>query len=235
MFICFKDSKIYYEVQGQGDATVFLCGWGYGSDAIKPLARNVKGKKVLIDFPMFGKSDALMEDWALLDYVNLVYAILRKENIMRAKIVGHSFGGKVAILLSAKYNITESLVLLCSAGIKPRFSPRKTFAVWRYKLAKAHGKDVSGFGSADYLALPQNAKKTFVEIVNTHIEDACKYVRCPTLIIAGKNDDATPLYMQKKMRRLIKHATLKIFDGGHFVWLDDWGVVQTLSRFLEET
>ena len=235
VFICFKGSKIFYEVQGTGEATVFLCGWGYGSEAIKPLARIVKGKKVFIDFPMFGKSEGLKEDWALLDYADFVYAILRKENISRAKIVGHSFGGKVAILLSAKYNITESLALVCSAGIKPRFSPRKTLAVWRYKLAKRRGKDVSGYGSADYLALPQNAKKTFAMIVNTHIEDACKDVKCKTLIIAGKTDDATPMYMQKKLHRLIKNSTLVAFDGGHFVWLDDWGAVQTLSRFLEET
>ena len=235
VFICFKSSKIFYEVQGEGEATAFLCGWGYGSDAIKPLARGVAGKKIFIDFPMFGKSEGLKEDWALLDYADLVYAILRKENISRAKIVGHSFGGKVAILLSAKYNITESLALVCSAGIKPRFSPRKTLAVWRYKFAKKRDKDVSGYGSADYLALPPNAKKTFVEIVNTHIKDACKNVRCPTLIIAGKTDDATPLYMQKQLHRLIKNSTLKVFKGGHFVWLDDWGVAQTLSRFLEGT
>lgn len=235
MFITFKKSKVFYQVEGTGSATVFLCGWGYGSEAIKPLARGIGGKKVFIDFPMFGKSEALAEDWALLDYANLVIQILRQENITRAKIVGHSFGGKVAILLSSKYNITESLVLVCSAGIKPRFSARKTIAVWRYKFAKLRGKDVSGFGSGDYRALPQNAKKTFVGIVNTHIEDACKNVLCPTLVLAGKTDDATPLYMQKKLARLIKNAKLLAFDGGHFVWLDDWRVVGAISGFLEGT
>ena len=42
-----------------------------------------------------------------------------------------------------------------------------------------------------------------------------------TLIINGKLDAETPLYMAKKLNKNIKNSTLKVFEEcGHFCFLD---------------
>ena len=237
MFYCFKGSRIFYEIEGSGTPTVFLCGWGYGSEVIKPLSKGVSGKKIFIDFPMFGKSEGLKEDWTLEDYENLVLEILKKEKIEKSGFVGHSFGGKVAISLAGKYNICKRLVLVASAGVKPRKSLAVRLKILRFKLAKKLGKNLEGFGSEDYKNLPQNAKKTFTNVVNCHVEAFAKNISAETLIVAGKTDKATPLFMHKRLKSLIKNSSLLLADAGHYVWVDAPAVKLQISGFLnkEET
>ena len=234
MFYCFKDSRIFYEVEGSGTPTVFLCGWGYGSEVIKPLGRGVKGKKIFIDCPMFGKSEGLKEDWTLEDYEALVLGILKKEKIEKSGFVGHSFGGKVAISLAGKYNICKRLVLVASAGVKQKKSLGTRLKILRFKLAKKFGGNLEKFGSLDYQALPQSAKKTFTNIVNTHIENFASSICCQTLILSGKQDKDTPLFMQKKLNRLIHGSKLVVVDAGHYVWVDCPSVLNTMQNFLND-
>lgn len=237
MFYCFKGSQIYYEVEGIGTATVFLCGWGYDSQVLKPLSKGVKGKRVFIDFPMFGQSEGLKEDWTLLDYETLVLEILKKEKIEKCNFVGHSFGGKVAICIAGKYNICKRLVLVASAGIKPKKSLSVRLKILRFKLAKKLGKNLEKFGSKDYQNLPQNAKKTFTNVVNSHIESFAQNIGAESLIVAGKRDKDTPLFMHKKLAKLIKNSVFLVVDAGHYVWVDAPTVKLQIFGFLnkEET
>lgn len=76
-------------------------------------------------------------------------------------------------------------------------------------------------GSSDYLALPENMRKTFVSIINTYLEDYAKIMSVKTLIIWGEKDDDTPLYMAKRLNRLIKNSRLEIIQqAGHFSFID---------------
>lgn len=237
MYIIFKNSRIFYEVVGNGEKiTTFLCGWGYDSSLLKPLGRYLtEEKQVYIDFPNTGKSEDVKCDWNVQDYAELVLEILNKENISSTKIIAHSFGGKVAILLASKYNIVESLVLLASAGIKPKFSLKTKIKILRFKYAKKHNKSIQKFGSEDYKNLPINARKTFVQIVNFHIDFLCEKIRCRTLIIAGKKDKDTPLYMQKKLHKNIKNSRLVVFNAGHYVWTENIKkVMNEINKFLTE-
>ena len=63
----------------------------------------------------------------------------------------------------------------------------------------------------------------FVTVVNDFLEKEARKITAETLLVWGKKDDATPLYMAKKYNKLIHGSGLVIVkDAGHFSYLDDF-------------
>ena len=91
-------------------------------------------------------------------------------------------------------------------------------------------------GSSDYRALDPECRSTFVSVVNTFLEEYCYQIKAPTLIIFGKQDEVTPLYMAKRLNKLIKNSTLEVVEhAGHFCFEDrPIKIVELLSKFLKE-
>ena len=63
---------------------------------------------------------------------------------------------------------------------------------------------LKGFGSAEYKRLSPIMQKSYVKIVNEHLNGEYKSVKNQTLIIFGENDRETPLYMAKKIKKYVK-------------------------------
>ena len=64
-------------------------------------------------------------------------------------------------------------------------------------------------------------RQTLVKVVNEDLCDLMPNVKCPTLLIWGKNDDATPLSDGEKMEKLMPEAALVKFEGaGHYSFLE---------------
>lgn len=225
MFFSYGGINVFYKRHiGFGVPVVLLHGWGGSNvsfsgayDYLCGLNRDV----IAIDFPGFGSSDFPPPEWGIDDYALCVNELVRLLKLRKATLVGHSFGGRVALCL-ASYEWIEGIMLVDSAGLKPRFSLKKTYRVWRYKRAKRKGKDLTSFGSLDYLMLSQSMKSVFVRIVNTHLDDRLKSISCPVLIVWGKRDKDTPLYMARKLKRKIKGSTLIFLEGGHFAYAEDY-------------
>ena len=62
------------------------------------------------------------------------------------------------------------------------------------------------------------------KIVNTteNFKDKIKNIKNETLLIFGKNDKATPVWMGKKWNRYIAKSRLIIYkNAGHFCYIDD--------------
>ncbi len=72
-------------------------------------------------------------------------------------------------------------------------------------------------GSADYNNATPVMRATLVKIVNEDSEPFMPLVKCPTLLIWGDLDTATPLSDAKRMEELISDAGLVVCEGaGHF-------------------
>lgn len=265
MEIMFKGTKIYYEIIGSGEELfVFLHGWGANLDFMKNLMFSV-GKDnscLLIDFPPFGKSEEPLQSWSLSDYVDLTAKIIfeaqnqlqnnekeqdiislenKKKTQIKAvsAIFAHSFGGRVAIkgLAEAKLE-SKRLILLSSAGIKPKFSLKTRLKISRYKFLKKIGsKKAEKFGSSDYKILSPVMKQTFSKIVNEDLSLYCPKIKAKTLIIFGENDKETPPYMAKKLNKLIPNSKLYLIKGaGHFAYIQNAAqVVPIIYSFLKFT
>lgn len=217
--------------KGNNNKTVLLLhGWGGSLNSFRALEMSLAQSgysTITLDFPGFGGSDLPKENWELKDYVQIVVELLNAEQIEKVSIVCHSFGGRVAILLASMYpEFIEKLVLVDVAGIKPKFSLIKTFKVWKYKCLKKLKnigivkRDLSNYGSADYKAMPSELKPVFNRIIMQDLSNCAKKIQAPTILIWGKQDKDTPLYMAKKLNKLIKDSAIITFDGGHFAYLN---------------
>lgn len=230
--------EVFYKGSGGVEnAIVLLHGWGASSGAMDGiynyLCRN--GKSVYaIDFPGFGNSDEPPEDWGVYDYADCAQFVIESLGLVKPVAVGHSFGGRVALILAARKKVSK-IVLADSAGLKPKISLKKRLAIRRYKAAKRKGKQTENAGSDDYRALSPSMRKVFVRVVNTHLNSLLPRIDVPALIFWGKEDKDTPPYMARKLNKGIKDSGLIMLDGaGHFAYAERHDVFNAAVRAFTE-
>jgi len=208
---------------------LLLHGWGSKGELMMPIAYRLKGYKYIVpDFYGFGNSLHPNYPLELADYANGVLDILKKERVDRAIFICHSFGGRVGCFIASRYkSLVEKLVLCDSAGIKPKRHVNYYIKIWFYRIRKKLGLNTDKCGSTEYRELSPFMKKTFVNVVNYDQKKEIINIDSPTLIVWGKKDKTTPMYMARKFRRLIKNSHLVVLSGaGHFAYADD------LDRFI---
>ena len=79
-------------------------------------------------------------------------------------------------------------------------------------------------------------RATMSRLVNTDLRPVMPDISCPTLLIWGSNDTATPLSDAKQMEKLIPDAGLVAFPGcGHYSFLDNpVQFAAVLNSFLDK-
>ena len=235
-----------------GDAPiVILHGWGAHIEAVGPILAALDGASdvVALDLPGFGESDPPPAAWDAGDYARFVKEFLDQLGIESAHFVGHSHGGRVAIVLASEdHDRVERLLLVDAAGIRPK---RR----WRYRrrvaVAKL-GRAVAAVGGApgrrlqermrarvasrDYLDASETMRGTFRAVIAEDLTDRLPRISAPTLLVWGENDDDTPLWMAHRMEELIPDAGLVVLEGaGHYSYADSPGQFGAVARrFLVE-
>ncbi len=234
----YNGTDIFCKGSGNGkNAVVLLHGWGASSDAMNGIFDFLIrcGRTVYaLDFPGFGKSDFPPESWGIYDYADCVQYVLGELGLVKPTIVGHSFGGRVALILGAR-KAAGKLVLTSAAGLKPKPSLKKAIAVRKYKAAKKRGKALENAGSPDYVALPPAMKKVFVRVVNTHLDSLLPKIDIPTLLFWGKDDKETPPYMARRFQKRIRDSGLIMLEGaGHFAYAERSDVFNAAVKVFTE-
>lgn len=243
----------YYESQGDGDVIVLLHGWGRDVNTMRPILMFLKSKMekvrvISMDFPGFGLSDFPPSPWNIDDYVQHLLSFIDELGIPLITLLGHSFGGRVAIKFAALHPIRiKKLVLVDSAGIIPKRGINyhlkvfvaKTFKQINLALQKLglsmsfFHKIISNLGSEDYKHAGK-MRGTFVRVVNQDLKKFMPMIKCDTLLIWGDKDEATPLQDAFSMKSLIPNSSLVVIKGaGHYSFLDDFDAfAKTLLSFL---
>lgn len=212
---------------------IFLHGWGGDVRSFLFVAKNLSVTSTLVDFYGFGKTPHPDYPLTVKDYVDGVIELMDFLKIEKATFVGHSFGGRVAIYIAAKYpKRVDKLVLVDSAGIKPRRGIKYRVKVFAHKILKKFGKGLKG--SDDYRVLSPVMKKTFQNVVNYDETHLLKDIKADTAIFWGEKDKDTPLYMAKKLNKKIASSHLFLLtNAGHFSYLDNSGYfLRVISAFI---
>ena len=235
----YRNVEIYFRFIDRKKKTtnIYLHGWGVDHKTLFFCDDILKNQNSLyVDLPPFGKSEAPTSDWSIFTYANLIVSLCEKLQIKSFNLIGHSFGGRIAIIVATICKEeTQKLVLIDSAGLKPHRSFKYHFKVLSYKFRKKFGFDTSKYGSDDYKSLDKNMRPIFNSIVNTHLDDFLPLIKKDTLIIFGEKDTATPLYMAKRFRKKLKNSRLVVLkDAGHFCFNDKrFEFLTELRKFVE--
>lgn len=230
---------INHIVVGEGEDLIVLHGWGANINTVMSIINITKDKFRVhaIDLPGFGESEKPKMAIDGFEYAEIVKEYMDKKGIKKATLIGHSFGGKLSIILGSKYpEVVEKIVLVNSAGLIPKRSLKYYLKVYSFKTLKSIYKKIifweedsrkmerfyKKFGSTDYKDADGVMRQILVKVVNENLEGLLSSIKAPTLIIWGDKDTATPLYMGEKMEREIKDSGLVVLKGtGHFSYLDE--------------
>ena len=217
---------------------VFLHGWGGNATAFLFVAKRLAMQGyncILPEFAGFGDTPEPNCPYTVKDYAQDVLKLLNDLKIESAVFVGHSFGGRVAIEIAAESpNIMKKLVLVDSAGCRPRRKPQYYFKVLLHKILRKLGFEGLK-GSSDYRMLSPVMKQTFKNVVNYFQDKQTVKIKIPTAIFWGKYDKETPPYMAKRLQRNIADSQVFWLNGGHFAYIDDsFSFVSILKSFLKE-
>ena len=239
MKISIKDLNINYIQYGKGKDIVLLHGWGQNIEMMKPIGDNFSDRFriTILDLPGFGESDEPKNTWKIDDYELLLEEFIEKLKIKKPIMIGHSFGGRLAIRYSAR-NTIEKLVLFGSPCIRVQEAlPLKVRLL--KSLKKLPGMDSIGeymkkyIGSRDYKAASPVMRQTLVEVVNEDLSKYAKEIEEPTLLIWGENDTEAPVAEAKELEKIMLDAALIILPGTHYAYLENLQqVINILNNFF---
>lgn len=239
MKISIKDLNINYIQYGEGKDIVLLHGWGQNIEMMKPIGDSFSDRFriTILDLPGFGESDEPKNTWKIDDYELLLEEFIAKLRIKKPIMIGHSFGGRLAIRYSAR-NTIEKLVLFGSPCIRVQEAlPLKVRLL--KSLKKLPGMDSFGeymkkyIGSRDYKAASPVMRQTLVEVVNEDLSKYAKEIEEPTLLIWGENDTEAPVAEARELEKIMLDAALIILPGTHYAYLENLHqVINILNNFF---
>jgi pimeloyl-ACP methyl ester carboxylesterase len=160
--------------------------------------------------------------WSLDDYVSWLKDKLKgKRDLI---ILGHSFGGQIAIRFAAQnHRQMRKLILVNNAGLKDKSMYMESKRLL-FGTSDKVGKLV-GFGEAqrrllyklagaqDYLVAPPYLRSTLTAVVNEEVIADAARIKTPTLILWGSEDKVTPLAQGQRFHEAIAGSALMLIEG----------------------
>jgi len=230
----FADGRLFGETWGTGVPKVLaLHGWqrthldfsavfrdpapGDGISALGP------------DLFGFGATPAPPEAWGSAEYARQLVPLFEEGSLAdRVVVVGHSFGGRVAVHLYGLVPDRIERMVLTGVPLLDRQGRRKRPAVG-YRLARRlHRMGLLGearlealrnkHGSPDYRASHGVMRDVFVRVLAEQYADAMAAIGCPVDLVWGERDTEVPVEVARRAQPMFPSATVAVLPGvGHLV------------------
>ena len=236
MNIKVQNLNVHYIQYGKGKDILLLHGWGQNIEMMKPLgdAFGDHFRITILDFPGFGKSDSLNEAWSVSDYSCFLEEFIKIVDIKKPIVIGHSFGGRIAIRYSSQ-NPIEKLVLFGSPCIRVQEDLPFYVKILK-KLKTLPGMNKIGeymkqyIGSRDYRNASPIMRQTLVKVVSEDLSSYAREIEEPTLLIWGEDDEEAPVSDARDLEKIMIDASLIILPGTHYAYLENLGRVITILK-----
>lgn len=220
------EGRLFGRVHGQPPANVLaLHGWGRNGADFEVVLDGLNA--LALDLPGFGATPEPPEAWGSADYAAAIERVL-PDLRLPAVVIGHSFGGRVAVQLAARRPDAVKGLVLTGVPLYRVTRGGRTSPVYRLgRVLNRAGLLGEGamdrlrrrYGSADYNAATPTMRQVLVKVVNESYDEQLAGLRCPVRLVWGADDDAAPLGAgELAAEALGERATLRVLEGhGHFV------------------
>ena len=230
-------------LEGKGPPLILLHGWGQSSRDTRALGLLLKEVATphLLDLPGFGRSPCPSQPYSSFDYASEIAEYCEKKNIEKTDILGHSFGGKVAMSTAiSSPKLVGKLILLASTGVRIRRSnPLLSWAARGVRLLDAmvgteffERRFVPRFGSSDYKKAEGVMRQILVKTVSEDLSRQIAEIKAETLILWGGRDSATPPLMAERLHQLIEPSQRLLFPHHDHQLLEDTGSHLMASKII---
>ena len=213
-----NDKKTFANINSENPTVCFLHGWGRSSQDFYLISQSYD--YINFDLPGFGKSQELETSMNPKEYAEYINQFI--PNSVET-IVGHSFGGRVAVHLSGLRNF-EKLILIGVPLIKKQTSSGKLSMLNFYKSLNRFGilsndkieKIKKKKGSYDYRNSQGIMRENLVKAVNDDLSQELENIKSKVHLIWGSEDKEVPIDIAKEANKKIKKSNLHILEGqGH--------------------
>lgn len=219
---------------------VLLHGWGQNIQMMEPISNRYEEyfNILILDLPGFGKSSEPPFSWTVYDYVEAIHLLIDKLKIKKIILIGHSFGGRLSLIYSSKYNV-EKLICFASPYIKEmKKLPLKTKiykGLKKISFLRPLANIMKNFiGSTDYKKASEIMRGVLVQSINVDMVEDVKKIKCPTLLIWGTLDTAVPISRAYELEKLIPDSGVVVYENAtHYAYLERLNeVTRVLDSFF---
>lgn len=245
---------VFYRQEGpdNGKTIVILHGWGASSDSWRAVQHGLAKQQfrvIVPDLPGFGRTPEPASVWGVRDYSKFVRDFAEKLQLRSFALLGHSFGGRIAISYAHVHGKElEALILCDAAGI----SRRNKIRIWLFFILTKAGNLIFAMPilrflkpyvryfyykitrEKDYYQSDGRMREIFKRVVEEKIRHHISHITAPTLILWGEKDRATPVSDAHIIQKTIPQSHLYIFTGkGHAINLESpYEVTRQIALFL---
>lgn len=230
MLKAFAGGALFGAAHGSAPASVLaLPGWRHDHRDFSSVLDGLDA--VAVDPPGFGTTPEPPAAWGGAEYAEAVAPVL-EELGSSVVVVGHSFGGQIAVHLGVMHPEKVSAVVLAGVPLlrradRPAAKPPTGFRVARWLHRRGIFPDDRmealrrRHGSADYRASTGVMRDVLVRTVNETYEEQLRALRCPVELVWGEDDDQVPVEVARRAAAMAEHATVTVLPGvGHMVPTD---------------
>jgi len=237
----------------KGRCLLILHGWGGSSNSWVRVQRILakKGYQVIVpDLPGFGKSKTPPIPWGIKNYTDFVLNLVNHFEFENLFLLGHSFGGRIAIKFAVSYpEKIKSLILCDSAGIKQKWGPKEKFIFRLSKIGNAifTPKIMTRFKNGarelfyiflrhkDYVKADGTMKETIKKVLEEDLLPELSEIKNRTLIVWGQGDRMVPVKFSHIFKEKIANSELIILPKiGHSPHLEaPKELAEIISKFFK--
>ncbi|HUR52119.1 MAG TPA: alpha/beta hydrolase [Mycobacteriales bacterium] len=229
--------SVLAEKTGKAPKVLALHGWARTRADWQPVMKGIGS--LAVDLPGFGASPEPSEPWGSRDYAGQLAPLLEDGGWT---VVGHSFGGRVAVQLAAGWPERVDRLVLTGVPLLRRSTGGKAPIAYR-AARRAHRMGLLSdarmeaerrkHGSADYRAAQGVLRDTLVRLVNEDYRELLPQVKAGVAMVWGAHDTAAPLAMAREAVDLFPTATLTVSEtSGHLL---DAELVALLRKAIRGT